>query len=81
VEPGITTAWHRLRNTTETYYILEGKGRVELGEDFVQDVNAGEVIKIPPGVPQRISNIGNEDLMFLCFCVPAFSAEAYEHLE
>lgn len=81
VEPGVTTTWHRLRETTETYYILEGNGRVDLGEEFSQEVKAGDVIKIPEGLPQRIANIGSEDLLFLCFCVPAFSAEAYEHLE
>ena len=32
VEPGVTTRWHRLRGVTERYLILEGQGRVEVGE-------------------------------------------------
>jgi mannose-6-phosphate isomerase-like protein (cupin superfamily) len=81
VEPGTTTAWHRLKDTSETYYILSGKGRVELGEDFIQEVKAGDAVKIPANTAQRIQNIGEEDLVFLCFCVPAFGAESYEDLE
>ena len=30
VEPGVTTRWHRLRDATERYLILEGRGRVEV---------------------------------------------------
>lgn len=81
VEPGVVTAWHRLKETSETYYILSGEGRVEIGEDFVKKVKPGDAVKIPAGQAQRIENIGTNDLVFLCFCVPAFGAEAYEHLE
>jgi len=81
VESGVTTAWHRLKDTTETFYILSGHGRVELGEDFVQEVKPGDAVKIPANMAQRIQNIGEEDLVFLCFCTPAFGAECYEHLE
>jgi len=81
VEPGVTTAWHRLKNTSECYYILSGTGRAEIGETLEQEMTAHSLIKIPPNTPQRITNTGEEDLIFLCFCVPAFSAEMYESLE
>ena len=29
------------------------------------------------GVPQRITNIGDEDLVFLCVCTPRFVQRAY----
>jgi len=32
VEPGVTTRWHRLHGVTERYVILEGRGRVEVGD-------------------------------------------------
>ena len=32
VEPGVTTRWHRLRGVVERYLILEGQGRVEVGD-------------------------------------------------
>lgn len=81
VEPGVTTAWHRLKDTTEIYQIVSGTGEVELGEDFRQIVTAHDTIDIPANTAQRITNIGDEDLIILCFCTPAFSAECYEALE
>ena len=29
VEPGVSTRWHRLKNTTERYYIISGEGQDE----------------------------------------------------
>ena len=81
VEPDITTAWHRLKDTAEMYYILEGQGLMEVGEDYTQEVSKGDIIKIPENTPQRITNTGVEDLLILCFCVPAFGMENYEGLE
>jgi len=81
VEPDVTTAWHRLRDTAESYYILQGDGFMEIGETYSQKVKKGDVLKIPENTAQRIQNIGNDDLIFLCFCVPAFGADNYESLE
>ena len=48
VEPGVTTAWHRVEETAERYVILEGQGRVELGDEPPQDVAVGDIVIIPP---------------------------------
>jgi len=80
VEPGITTAWHRLRDTSEVYYIISGEGEAEIGEEHRQMMKPHSLIKIPANTAQRITNTGVEDLIFLCFCVPAFSVETYEAL-
>ena len=81
VEPGVTTRWHRVVGTAERYVILEGKGRVEVGTLAPQDVGPGDVVLIPPSCAQRISNVGNKDLVFLAICSPRFRVEAYEDLE
>lgn len=78
--PGVTTRWHRLADTTERYVILEGQGRVGLGERQPQPVAVGDVVLIPPGVPQRIANTGSVDLIFLAICTPRFVWSAYETL-
>lgn len=80
VEPGVTTRWHRLRCTTERYYIVEGRGRVEVGKMTPQEVKAGDVVIIPPMCRQRITNIGSEDLVFLAICTPRFSNDVYEDI-
>ena len=81
VEPGVTTRWHRLKNTGERYYIISGKGLVEVGDSSPQDVNPGDVVIIPPLCRQRITNTGSEDLIFLAICTPRFSPENYEEVE
>ena len=81
VEPGVTTRWHRLKGTTERYYIVEGRGRVEIGELPPQEVSVGDVVLIPPMCRQRITNIGAEDLVFLAICTPGFSKGVYEDIE
>ncbi len=81
VAPGVTTKWHRLRGTAERYVILEGDGRVEVGNLSPQDVSVGDVVLIPPLCRQRITNTGREDLIFLAICTPRFRTEAYEEIE
>ena len=81
VEPGVTTRWHRVVNTVERYVILDGTGRVEVGRMPPQEVQAGDVVLIPPSCRQRIANTGPGDLMFLAICTPRFRPEAYEDLE
>ena len=58
VKPGVTTRWHRLRDVTERYLILEGRGRVEVGDVPPEEVGPGAGVLIPPGVRQRITNTG-----------------------
>ncbi len=80
VEPGVTTCWHRLRGIDERYLVLEGQGVVELGGCPAQPVRVGDVVLIPAMTPQRISNTGNQDLLFLALCTPRFTPGAYEDL-
>ena len=81
VKPGVTTRWHRLKETAERYYIVSGRGRVEIGKLPPQEVHAGDVVLIPPFCRQRITNIGSEDLIFLAICTPRFINNIYEDIE
>jgi mannose-6-phosphate isomerase-like protein (cupin superfamily) len=81
VAPGVTTRWHRLKATTERYVILEGIGRVEIGNIPPQEVSSGDVVLIPPLYSQRITNIGPNDLIFLAICTPPFKNEVYEDID
>ena len=81
VEPGVTTRWHRLKNITERYCIISGQGLVEIGRLPPQQVNTGDTVLIPPMCRQRISNTGDDDLVFLAICTPRFTDAAYEDIE
>ena len=81
VAPGVTTRLHRLEGVVERYVIVAGEGRVAVGSELREDVGAGDVVIVPPGVSQQISNTGSEDLLFYCICTPRFTPECYESLE
>ena len=80
VTPGATTEWHRVTGIDERYVIVSGKGRVEIGDLPPEVVGPGDVVRIPANVPQRIANIGTEDLVFYCICTPRFVQSAYVSL-
>jgi len=81
VEPGVTTKLHRVSNTVERYVILEGLGCIQVEGLDETAVNPGDVVVIPAGTPQSISNVGENDLIFLCICTPRFEWENYAALE
>ena len=81
VEPGVTTAWHKLTGTEERYLISSGSGLVEIEGEDPTDVSAGYVVCIPKDTPQRITNTGTEDLIFFAVCAPRFRQENYIGLE
>lgn len=81
VKAGVTTKLHRLKGVVERYVILSGIAKVEVGELKPQQVSAGDVVIIPSLCPQRITNIGTEDLVFLAICTPRFTENIYENMD
>ena len=81
VEPGVTTAWHLLRDTSERYLIVSGQGQVEIGKLAPTLIGPGDVVRIPADVAQRITNTGDDQLIFYAMCTPRFTAAAYVNLE
>ena len=72
--PGGSTAPHHHPETEEIYYILEGEGRMQIGDD-VRNVSVGDAIAIPPGEIHTITNTGQVVLKFLCCCAPGYENE------
>jgi mannose-6-phosphate isomerase-like protein (cupin superfamily) len=81
VEPGITTAWHKLKGVAERYIIISGQGRVEINDLDPIDVFESDVVRIPEDTPQRITNTGQIDLIFFAVCSPRFLPICYVSLE
>lgn len=78
VEPGITTEVHKLIDTDEVYYILSGKGEMEVDGKLMGVVEANDLVFIPKNSKQRIKNMAYSDLLFLCICSPRFEARNYQ---
>jgi mannose-6-phosphate isomerase-like protein (cupin superfamily) len=81
VDAGVTTAWHRLNDISERYIILSGAGLVEVEGIEATQVGPGDVVRIPPGYAQRITNTGDQQLIFYAVCAPPFTEQAYINLE
>ena len=80
VTPGVTTSLHSLKGIVERYVILSGVGEVKINGQAGQMVAAYDIVNIPQGVSQKITNKGTEDLIFLCICTPRFKQESYESI-
>ena len=64
----------------ESYYVLNGKAQVQVGEEQ-SIVTPGQIVLIPPGKVHQVKNIGEEPLEFLAICVPAWEPNNTEFLE
>lgn len=69
---GAATERHYHRLSEEFYYLLAGRGVMEIeGEE--REVGPGDAILIPAGAWHQIRAM--EPLRFLCCCAPAYSHE------
>jgi len=75
VQPGVTTSLHKL-TVNECYLILEGKGRVRVG-DTISEIGPEDAVVIPAGVAQQITNIGESQLIFICVTNPGWTENCY----
>lgn len=60
--------------STETYFFLEGKGTMQIGEKEIL-IQKGDLVVVPPLENQYVTNSGSEDLVFLCIVSPKWKAE------
>ena len=77
VKPGNASLSHRIKTSSEIYYILKGSGRMYVDEES-EDVGPGDTIYVPPNAIQYIENTGDADLVFLCIVYPSWRAEDEE---
>jgi mannose-6-phosphate isomerase-like protein (cupin superfamily) len=72
VPVGRPTERHYHKLSEEFYFILEGKGVMEInGEE--REVSTGDAILIPPGAWHQIT--ASQTLRFLCCCAPPYAHE------
>ncbi len=54
----------------ESYYILNGKARMLIGDEEME-LERGHTVLIKAPIPHKIINISEEMLEFLAICIPA----------
>ncbi len=77
LQPGSSSLPHRLKTSTEVYFILQGAGEMHI-ESERTTVRAGQAVMIPPGSWQKIHNTGDTILKFICMVSPSWQAEDEE---
>jgi mannose-6-phosphate isomerase-like protein (cupin superfamily) len=77
LQPGAASLPHRLKTSSEVYFILEGEGEMHIDSEKAA-VRAGQAILIPPGSWQHIRNTGCFSLKFICIVNPSWRAEDEE---
>jgi mannose-6-phosphate isomerase-like protein (cupin superfamily) len=56
---------------------LHEQGEAEVGDLPPTVVSEGDVVRIPANTLQRMMNVGDVDLVFLCVCSSRFVPSAY----
>jgi mannose-6-phosphate isomerase-like protein (cupin superfamily) len=69
---GASTERHYHRAAEEFYFVLSGKGEMEIDGE-TREVGPGDAILIPPGARHAIRALA--PLRFLCCCAPPYAHE------
>ncbi|HEX8847209.1 MAG TPA: cupin domain-containing protein [Pyrinomonadaceae bacterium] len=69
---GAKVGRHYHVETEEIYYILEGTGRMTVGEES-REVAPGDAVFIPRGSAHTLENSGQVPMKILLVCGPAYS--------
>lgn len=72
VPVGQQTIPHLHRCTEELYYVHQGSGVIQVGDEL-RDLSQGDTVAIPPGTVHCIRNSGDQELVILCCCTPPYS--------
>jgi mannose-6-phosphate isomerase-like protein (cupin superfamily) len=60
LDPGDGMSYHRQDEQEEFYYVLEGPGRIRLGDETLT-VETGTTLRVPPETPRRVFNDSDDE--------------------
>ena len=64
VSPGKRLSYQCHQKRSEHWYVTDGTGEVTLNGE-IQKVSRGSIVEIPQGMLHRMSNTGNNELIFI----------------
>ncbi|MFQ5593290.1 MAG: cupin domain-containing protein [Anaerolineae bacterium] len=75
--PGEATPAHQHDDTEQIFYVLEGRGYVEIDQVDVYPMSPGDVVRIPPASLHAIHAFDDEPLCYLAVdCFPGCRPDA-----
>ncbi|HEY8466579.1 MAG TPA: cupin domain-containing protein [Solirubrobacterales bacterium] len=78
--PGQASTWHRHRDEEELYVLLEGTGRVRVGDD-VLTLSRLDALLVEPETLRQVFNDTDEDALWLVVGAPQEAANTLEMSE
>jgi mannose-6-phosphate isomerase-like protein (cupin superfamily) len=76
IDPGSSSNRHE-HEAEEVFYVVEGRGSVEVGDDS-EPIEAGTIVLVPPRTPHRLINEGEGVLKVLCSAAPPFTLADFD---
>lgn len=77
LEPGGTASRHLHREAWQIILVQAGRARIELGDDVVQEVGPGTVVRIPPGTPHYVEILGDEPAELIVIYSPPVGPDGF----
>ncbi|MGE3800453.1 MAG: cupin domain-containing protein [Candidatus Kapaibacterium sp.] len=75
--PGTSEVKHYHERADQFFYIVSGRGTMEIGEEILT-IEEDQGLRVSPGIPHRISNRSERDLHFLVISVPQSQGDRIE---
>lgn len=75
VQAGAAQGLHH-HEPEQIYVVVRGSGNMHVGDE-IRELTVGQLAYVPPNVPHRIVNTGEDVLSYVSVATPAFSQEAY----
>jgi len=80
LEPGLASTRHRHREQAELYLLLEGTGRIRVGDELVE-LGPMDSLLIEPGTVRQVFNDTDADALWLVVGAPPEAANTLEMSE
>lgn len=74
IKAGMKTHDHYHRKSEEIYLVMAGKGIMKRDEE-VFAIEKGVSVVLMPGVVHSVENTGQDNLVIICVCTPAYGHE------
>ena len=75
--PGGTASRHKHRESWQIILVQAGRARIALGDDVVQEVGPGTVVRIPPMMPHQVEILGDETAELIVIYSPPLERDGF----
>jgi mannose-6-phosphate isomerase-like protein (cupin superfamily) len=72
--PGTASREHYHTEAEEVYFVLAGQGGIRVDGE-THSIEPGDVVVVTPGERHKVWQEGQEDLVLLVTCIPAYSVD------